>query len=375
MSWRRKPSGGYQIDFYYRAVRCRETVALKYSKSNDKYVGNLDATIQHEIAMNTFEYFKYFPSSKTHAAKIFGNSMAGNTTVEEALHKYFEAKKRTWKTSTCKTNLQSIKSHLSPAFRDVRLTDLNVGVIRQWVGSQMCSNKRINNMLIPLRGMLKDAHSDGLIKTNPMDRIHNLKINTRDPKPFNKNEQSMILEVLPTQAKNLFQFAFHTGLRTGELIALRWSDIDFDRGVACVRRSITLKEESSTKTNAGNRDVMLFPPALEALDSQRQYTFKLSNRIFNNPNTDKPWIDDGQIRKRFWIPALKKANIEYREPYQTRHTYASFLLTIGEPVAWIARQMGHTDPSVLFKRYARWVPEIYPHAGEKARAVWSHNGH
>jgi len=363
-----------QIDFYYRSVRCRETLKLVPTKANLLHAKNLLATIQYEIATNNFEYRKHFPHSKTHSAMIFGNPLAGNMTVEDALWSYFDAKKRSWKRSTMQTNRQVIESHLAPAFRDVRLADLNVGMIRQWVGGLACSPKRTNNILIPLRGMLKDAHSDGLIKENPMDRIRNLKVRSREPQPFTQSEQKKILAVLPDQVRNLIRFALYTGLRTGELIALRWSDVDFGRCLVHVRRSISRQEESSTKSAAGDRDVVLFEPAIDALEDQKAFTFKQSGRVFHNPVTNRQWSNDGAIW-RYWKIAFAKIDVPYREPYQTRHTYASSMLSAGEHPSWIARQMGHTDPSVLFKKYARWMPEMYPHAGEKIRAVWAKYGH
>jgi len=363
-----------QVDFYYRAVRCRETISMKPTKSNLRYANSLLAIIKHEIATNTFEYRKHFPYSKSHSSMIFGNPLTGNMTVEHALNTYFGTRKRSWKKSYQQTNLQAIEGHLIPAFKDVRLMDLNVGMIRQWLGALECSAKRINNILTPLRGMLKDAHADGLIIQNPMDRIHNDPSRPREPKPFSLNEQKKILAVLPDQVRNYFSFAFYTGLRSGELLALRWTDIDFDKCLVYVRRSITRKEESTTKSAAGDRDVVLFEPAIKALEDQKQFTFKLENRIFLNPRTNKEWANSSVIW-RYWQSAFGKIDVPYREPYQTRHTYASAMMSSGEHPSWIARQLGHADPTVLFKRYARWMPEMYPHAGDKIRAVWSQNGH
>ncbi len=366
-----------QIDFYYRAVRCRETVQMAPTKSNIRYANNLLATIKHEIATNTFEYRKHFPNSKSHSSMIFGNPLAGNMTVEEALRAYFDLNKHGWKKSYLQTNLQAIDSHLVPAFKDVRLIDLNVGMVKQWLGSLDCSPSRMRNILTPFRGMLKDAYTDGLIDQDPMDRvkrINNSRFRPREPNPFTQKEQNKLLAELHDQTKNLIQFALYTGLRTGELIALRWSDIDFDKRLVRVRRSISREEESTTKTAAGERDVVLFEPAIEALDAQRRFTIHLGKRIFHNPITKKEWAGCKAIW-RHWKAAYDKLDIPYREPYQTRHTYASSMLTAGEHPMWIARQMGHTDPSVLFKKYARWMPEMYPHAGDKIRAAWSQNGH
>ena len=72
-----------------------------------------------------------------------------------------------------------------------------------------------------------------------------------------------------------------------------------------------------------------------------------------------------------WIPALKRAGVRYRNPYQTRHTFASMMLMAGEHVMWVAKQMGHTDWSLTAKRYSRWISSDMPDAGKKAEAAWS----
>lgn len=358
-----------QVDFYYRGVRCLETIKLKPNKKNMKYAEALEARIKDEIARNVFEYMVCFPNSKTNAARLFGNAKAGNMTVEDALLDYYEDKKRTWKNSTAKTNLQAITGQLAPGFKDVRLVDLNLRTIRQFISGLTCENKRVNNILIPLRGMLHDAYANELIQQNPMERITNLPVRTREPQPFTAAEQKLILDVLPDQLKNYVQFAFATGLRTGELIALRWTDIDWERGVARVRRNFTRGEETTTKTSAGERDVVLFAPALAALELQKDFTFEHADCVFYNPTTNKPWSGDGAIWK-YWNPAVKGLPIPYREPCQTRHSYASALLSAGEHPLWVANQMGHADPTVLFRRYARWMPDMYPNAGDKIKLLW-----
>ena len=61
----------------------------------------------------------------------------------------------------------------------------------------------------------------------------------------------------------------------------------------------------------------------------RTYTVKLKETVFHNPRHHKPWKDDQAIRKTVWIPALERAGIKYRNPYQTRHTFASTMLSKG----------------------------------------------
>src|SRR5437870_6834449 len=87
------------------------------------------------------------------------------------------------------------------------------------------------------------------------------------------------------------------------------------------------------------------------------------------------WIGDKCIRQGMWAPALRKAGVRYRKPYQTRHTYASMMLMANEHVMWVAKQMGHTDWSFTARTYARFIPDDAPQAGNKAVTLWSQSSH
>lgn len=68
---------------------------------------------------------------------------------------------------------------------------------------------------------------------------------------------------------------------------------------------------------------------------------------------------------------LKRAGLRYRNPYQTRHSYASILLTAGEDSAWISTQMGHADLGIIFRVYAKWIKSKGDKAGEKAVTMFA----
>jgi len=229
--------------------------------------------------------------------------------------------------------------------------------------------------LIPLRGMLADAFADGVIDRDPMNRVKNLEVRQEDPEPFTFEEQQRILDALPDQGRNLIQFAFWTGLRTSELIALEWGDIDRVRNTVYVQRACVRGKLKFPKTRSGKREVMLLPKAIEALESQMACTFKKGKHIFHNPETNKPWSSDVKIRYPLWTKALKAAGVRYRNPYQTRHTYASMLLSAGENPAWIAKQMGHTNMNMVMQKYGRYMPDHDPLAGQKIISRMSQIGH
>jgi len=77
----------------------------------------------------------------------------------------------------------------------------------------------------------------------------------------------------------------------------------------------------------------------------------------------EPWTGDQAIRKTLWAHALKRAGVRYRRPYQTRHTYASMMVSAGEPLAWVSKQMGHTSVVTTARIYAGWIPTSNSQAG------------
>lgn len=109
-------------------------------------------------------------------------------------------------------------------------------------------------------------------------------------------------------------FAIWTGLRTSELVALDWGDIDWLREEVMVNRAMTQAAKGkaeATKTAAGRRSVKLLRPALEALKAQKTYTFLADAEVFQNPRMLERWAGDGPIRKTMWVPAMKKAGVRY----------------------------------------------------------------
>jgi len=350
------------LDFTYQGQRCRETLRIKPTKTALKEAYRKREAILFDIAMGNFDYsshsmgnFDYsshFPNSSK--ALQLSSTPGRFITVEQALKDWVKKKERYCQYSTIKGYNSVIYAHLIPNFGHHRLTELKPTHIEEWMDSLQISNKRINNILSPLRQVFKDALIDEYIDKDPMQRIRFLSVEQREPKPFSKREIEIILSTLDGQNHNLIKFAFWTGLRTSELIALRWEDIDLKNNRFYVRKAIVNGKEKTTKTVSGQRTVELHPESLAALKSQLRYT-RRQERVFHDPKTDKPWKGDQVIRKRVWMMALKSSKIEYRNPYQTRHTFASMMLSRGENPLWVAQQMGHKDWGMIRKVYGRWI--------------------
>jgi integrase len=96
---------------------------------------------------------------------------------------------------------------------------------------------------------------------------------------------------------------------------------------------------------------------MDVLQRQKVHSFMrgAESPIFINPVTNTPWPDVQDQRKLYFHPALRALGIRSRDAYQTRHTYATTALMAGVNPAYIARQLGHKNPTMLFKHYGKWI--------------------
>ncbi len=366
-----------RVKFTYRGVECRETLRLPPTPANLKYATRLRGEIINAIEKKTFRYGDYFPDSKR--AILFGHA-AKRITIGQLLRDLEATTKKAvdkgnMSPATLNGYRKIIHGHLLPKFDEKAVQDLTSAELREWIAGLDATAKTVRNILGPLRSVLGDCLNDGMIESNPLDKIDLAKLLAKtarkseyDVDPFDLEEMRVILAKAESETRNLFQFAFWTGLRTSEVIALSWPEIDLHAGIVRVRHAVVVKQLKQPKTDAGNREVMLLPSARAAIEAQRAYTQLAGGRVFRFQG--HPLQTDKQIREWLWRPLLAAAGVRYRNPYQTRHTYASMLLSRGENPLWVANQMGHVDTEMINRHYGKWMPDKAAKAGYEPVNAW-----
>src|SRR5207302_7197422 len=159
------------------------------------------------------------------------------------------------------------------------------------------------------------------------------------------------------EMRRLYTVAIFTGLRTSELIGLKWGDLDWTSipPLAVIKHSFTKHDgEHLTKAPGSARAVDLRPQAVRALKEQQTSSRLKSDFVFCS-SVGGP-LDRDNLMNRIWYPALKRAGIRERKPYQTRHTFATLALSAGEDIGWIAKQMGHANTKMVIEHYHRHIP-------------------
>lgn len=361
----RKHSSGETINitFTYKGVKCREPLSnLEVNNKNLKYAERTLGEIHNKIERGTFIYAEYFPRSAR--LKIFGNAATGKT-VKMYLDEYLKiCETRNLSPSTiggykkCRSALSEL--HIFPA------SELTPAALKTWIQNQKTTLKTIRNQLSFLRSSLDEAITDGVLQINPVSLVTASRYRSKETEtedtyvvdPLTPAEvDALLISAGNKQWENLFRFAIHTGMRSSELCALRWKDIDFIQKTAHVQSASVAGVTKGTKTKAGTRKVELTDEAMIALASQKAFSFMKDETVFEDPKTEKAWASADAIRKKAWVPTLRKAGIRYRNPYQTRHTFATKHISQGVNLFWLAAQMGHKGPEMLFRHYGAYLKE------------------
>ncbi len=347
---------GWQISFTLpTGERCRETVSFPQTRKGEDEARALRGKVLTELQRGTFDYAACFPRS---ARALRHSPRPGrHILIKDALREFLKEAEHRCARSTSKDYSDRTYRHLIPEFGDLSLEQLGPDHVREWQRRQSLSNKSINNTLIPLRKVFSRAFEDGIVIQNPMARVRWLPVQSREADPFSREEATKVLLELATRSlevANYFQFAFATGLRTSELIALTWSDVDLDLRRASITKAKVRGHVKEPKTSSGRRIVDLQAEAIDALESQRAIT-EGTDEVFLDPTSNEPWKNDQALRKRFWYPSLKAIGIRRRNPYQTRHSYASQQLMKGANPLYVSQQMGHKDWGMIRRVYGRWI--------------------
>lgn len=338
-----------RISYTYGGKHYRETLNLVPTPANMKLASLKRAGILFAIATNAF-----IPARNADATR----------TVEHALFEWLETKCAACSQSTY-LEYKLLVDALVDYFGSVALfTFESWGErLQKWRDALVCGPKRVNALLMPLRGMCDREMRAGRIKVNPMEHIFNRNVRVRTAEPFNAQEVLQIIQNSGHDA-NLVQFAFSTGLRTAELIALTWDKVDL-KGCKMYIDTTTVRgyTEQRTKTRSSTRTVDLLSPARAAVSAQR---LSSSHRlVFCNKSANYAAWSPATLTSDLWRPTLIAAGVRYRNMYQTRHTFASLVL-MGhfeevrsmDPMArvmWLVKQMGHTNPQLIFQVYGKYL--------------------
>lgn len=298
-------------------------------------------------------------------------------TVSDYLNEFLEyVEGSNYSPATLRDYKDVIVRYLIPVFGRIKLQDLQKVHIQKaynnWRKKSNASGKPLTSETIQhinriFKTALNEAVELGYIKQNP---IHKIKI----PKDSSTNKQEVYtveeIKALQKAVKNTdmelpVALLFDCLMRRGELLGLRYSDINFETSTITICHSLVESEDSKVpvlkdcKTDSSNRKIVVSEYTMKLLKKQR--TIYKANKLrlgkdFNNTDyvvcqeNGKPFLPKSFTRK--WARTLEVHNLRHIRLHDTRHSAVSLLLSEGVPLHMVQQRAGHKDPQITLAVYS-----------------------
>ena len=276
--------------------------------------------------------------------------------------------------STYDRNESLCRVHLIPALGRKKLKTLGAADVAGFYRSRLdsgCSAASVRKMHETLHKALKQAVRWGYMTKNPADDVDTPRVHTEEVHPLTRDEARRFLKVVRgDRLEALYVVALHTGLRQGELLALRWEDVDIGEKTLRVRRTIT-KDGGKlligpTKTAKGRRTVKLTRDAAEALrehlSRQLEEIDGLGDLFEDNGfvfcTAKGTLINPSNLRKRSFAPLLVRAGLPHMTFHQLRHTAATILLLKNVNPKIVSEMLGHASIAITLDTYSHVLPNM-----------------
>jgi integrase len=269
-----------------------------------------------------------------------------------------------------------LRLHLLPFFGSRFLEEITVDDVDAFVAAKRDEGKATKSVLnyVGLLGaVFTFAVKRGWCTTNPVSRADKPRNpRTVDIRYLTNHELAALLDATPPGSygrleRVLYLTAAMTGLRRGELLALRWQDVDTNVGVIRVRRTYSRGRFDAPKTRRSSRAVPLAARVREELETHRTASRwgEEHDLVFAHPESGRV-LDPSRVRKRFQA-AARRAGLRPIRFHDLRHTFGTRMAAAGAPIRAVQEWLGHSDHRTTMI-YADYAPDATQGAVWAARA-------
>jgi integrase len=275
---------------------------------------------------------------------------------------------------------QVVRLHISPVLGKVKLKNLTSahvrGLYRQKLDAGL-SPRSVQYVHVTLHKALKQAVRDGLVPRNATESVKPPQVRREEIRPLTPEQVKTLFEAAKwDRLEALYVLAVTTGLRQGELLGLKWDDVDMEAGTLQVRRTLTTAKGgpvlSAPKTKGSRRTVKLSQTALEALRSHlarqleeigRVGSLWRENSLIFASEVGEPLRRQYVTARRF-KPLLRRAGLPEIRFHDLRHTCATLLLTKNVNPKVVSEMLGHASIAITLDTYSHVLPTMQESAAK-----------
>lgn len=315
--------GNYYIDYRYQGRRIRERIGPQKRMAEQAL-----AVRKSEIAQGRYQLKKHGSVRFDAFAKVYLD--------------YATTNKRSWRTD------KDLLKNLTPFFGNRLLSDISPFFIESYkkMRAERVKPATVNREISLLKHIYFMAIKWGKATTNPMRDVRLFREDNIPERILNKEEIARLLSACSDHCRPIVLTGIHTGMRLGEVLSLKWEQVDLQE------RMITILHSKNGKV----RKIPIDDTLLETLKAQKVKT--KSENVFVYFKTGQPL----HKIESAWRIALGKAGIPHLRYHDLRHTFASHLVAAGVDLVTVKELLGHSNITMT-SRYAHSAPE------SKRRAV------
>jgi integrase len=306
-------------------------------------------------------------TSRTFSGTVTAADASGGLLFSELAGRYLANRELMGLKRTTLMDYESYtRVHLVPTFGALELDAITIEVIEDFIAAKRQEGKAVKsilNYLGLLHAMFAFAVKRGWCTRNPVALVDKPRGRRNlDIRFLEVRELEALLAATPTDERGrtehvLYLTAAMTGLRRGELLALRWQDIDWDAGVVRVRRNFTRGQFGTPKSRRSSRAVPLAQRVRDELlqHYERSRFHAPADLVFPHPQLGVV-LDPAKLRKRFQAAALE-AGLRPIRFHDLRHTFGTRMAAAGAPLRWIQEWLGHSNYQTTLL-YADYAPDL-----------------
>src|SRR5919112_1843037 len=291
------------------------------------------------------------------------------------------------RTSTYERHEQIVRLHIKPAIGRVKLSKLTPahvqGLYRDKLDSGL-SPGTVQKIHAVLHKALSQALRWGMVPRNPADAVTAPRPTPEEMRPLSPDEAHKLMEAAHgDKLEALYILAVQTGMRQGELLALKWGDVDLNRGVIHVRRTLVRNRGrialGEPKTKKSRRPVNLTSVAIEALKAHLEQQLEDIERLGDLYRDDGlvftsgvgTLINPSNLRRRSFAPLLQRAGLPQIRFHDLRHTCATLLLSRNVHPKYVQELLGHATVAITLDTYSHMIPGMGNHTARAMEDIFS----
>jgi len=266
-----------------------------------------------------------------------------------------------------------IKNHINPYFGDMRLSQFTPLRIRDFMfyleekGLSLASRGKIFRYL---KSMLQMAWQWELIARDPSSLIQGPREERKEMDFLTADEVKKLLDSSRGEVRALLSVACLAGLRQGEVLGLKWGDVDFeDRHIRVVRNYSPVHGFGPPKTESSRRSVPLIPTLAIILREHYEAQGRPAADCLVFPNRNGKPNDRANLSKRMFKGALRRAGLRMIRFHDLRHTYASLCIEAGINPKALQLALGHSSVETTLDIYTHLFPGSFDNAIMKLEAI------